>query len=244
MWIGLVTLFPDMFQAVSDFGITRRAIDKELLTLEFWNPRDFASDPYKKVDDKPYGGGPGMLMKVQPLRDAILAAKAGTNCPVIYMSPQGRQADHASLLRLSAYTTLVLVAGRYEGIDERLIESMIDEEVSIGDFVVTGGELPAMLLIDGMTRLIPGVVGAQESVHRDSFTDGLLNAPQYTRPDMIDGKSIPDVLLSGNHQAIATWRKMQALGRTQDRRPDLLGKRNLSEAEQKLLQHYQHEEMT
>ncbi len=244
MWIGLVSLFPDMFQAVSDFGITRRAIDKQLLTLEFWNPRDFAPDPHKQVDDKPYGGGPGMLMKVQPLRDAILAAKAkaDTHCPVIYMSPQGRQAEHELLLRLSAEPALVLVAGRYEGIDERLIEAMIDEEISIGDFVVTGGELPAMLLLDGMTRLIPGVLGAQESVHRDSFTDGLLKGPQYTRPELIDGKSIPDVLLSGNHQAIATWRKMQALGRTQDRRPELL--RNLSEEEQKLLKRYQHEEMT
>ncbi len=241
MWIGIVSLFPDMFQAVSNFGITRRALDKGLLSLEFWNPRDYASDSHRTVDDKPYGGGPGMLMKVQPLKDAIVAAKmkSGTNCSVIYLSPQGRKADHELLLRFSTEQALVLVAGRYEGIDERLIESVIDEEVSIGDFVVTGGELPAMLLIDGMTRLIPGVVGDMESVQRDSFTDGLLNCPQYTRPEIVDGQTIPDVLLSGDHQAIANWRKMQALGRTRDRRPDLLGKRGLSEEEQKLLRLYQ-----
>ncbi len=241
MWIGVVSLFPEMFRAVSDFGITGRAVDEQLLALEFWNPRDFALDRHRTVDDKPYGGGPGMLMKVQPLQAAIEAAKAraGTDCRVIYLSPQGRPADHELLVRLAAEQALVLVAGRYEGVDERVIEAVIDEEVSIGDFVVTGGELPAMLLIDGMARLLPGVVGAMESVARDSLTDGLLGYPQYTRPELVDGRSVPEVLLSGDHQAIASWRKMQALGRTRARRPDLLRKLTLSEEQQALLDSYQ-----
>ncbi len=245
MWFGVVSLFPEMFRAVSDFGVTGRSLAAQLLRLEFWNPRDFALDKHRTVDDKPYGGGPGMLMKVQPLKDAISAAteaakaQTGTDCRVIYLSPQGQRADHTLLLRLAAEPALVLVAGRYEGVDERLIESMIDEEVSIGDVVVTGGELPAMLLIDGLARLLPGVVGDRESVTRDSLSDGLLGYPQYTRPEMVDGQAVPEVLLSGDHRAIAHWRKMQALGRTRARRPDLLRKLRLTEAEQKLLDSYQ-----
>ena len=240
MWIGIVSLFPEMFSAVSDYGITRRAVESGKLELDTWNPRDFAKDRHRTVDDKPYGGGPGMLMKVQPLRDAIQAAKdsAGEQCRVIYLSPQGRRLTQADLEEFAANQELILVAGRYEGIDERLLESVIDEEVSIGDFVVSGGELPAMVLIDGITRLIPGVVGDCESVQQDSFSDGLLDFPQYTRPESIDGLAVPDVLMSGDHGQIERWRRMQALGRTYEKRPDLLQERALSADEQQLLDEY------
>ena len=240
MWIGIVSLFPEMFQAVSGYGITRRAVEADLLQLDYWNPRDFAPDKHRTVDDKPYGGGPGMLMKVQPLKDAIAAAKskADTDCKVIYLSPQGKQADQAMMNRLAGQPEMILVAGRYEGIDERLIGPVIDEEVSVGDFVVSGGELPAMLLIDGVTRLLPGVVGDIESVQQDSFIDGLLDYPQYTRPETVDGLAVPEVLMSGDHEKIALWRKMQALGRTFEKRPDLLEKLTLSEDEQRLLDAY------
>ena len=240
MWIGVVSLFPEMFRAVSDFGVTRRAFDDGLLKLECWNPRDFATDRHRTVDDKPYGGGPGMLMKVQPLRDAISAAqnRAVEECPVIYLSPQGRRLTQADLERYAGYRELILVAGRYEGIDERLIESVIDEEVSIGDFVLSGGELPAMVLIDGIARLIPGVVGDSDSVEQDSFTNGLLDFPQYTRPESVDGLSVPDVLMSGDHAKIERWRRMQALGRTHEKRPDLLQKKTLDAEEQLLLDEY------
>jgi tRNA (guanine37-N1)-methyltransferase len=229
-----------MFEAVSGYGITRRAVESGLLELECWNPRDYTEDRHRTVDDKPYGGGPGMLMKVQPLKDAITAAraKASDNCRVIYLSPQGRKLEQADFVRLSQQQELILVAGRYEGIDERLIDTVIDEELSIGDFVVSGGELPAMVLIDGMTRLIPGVVGDSESVEQDSFSDGLLDYPQYTRPESIDGLDVPDVLMSGDHAKIARWRKMQALGRTFDKRPDLLEALTLDEEEQQLLDEY------
>ena len=238
MWIGVVTLFPDMFQAVTDFGITRRAVEKGILEVETWNPRDFARDRHRTVDDKPFGGGPGMLMKVQPLKDAIAAAKNGRDCPVVYLSPQGRKLTQADLVRFAELPEMILVAGRYEGIDERLIESEIDVEISIGDYVVSGGELPAMVLIDGMTRLIPGAVGDRDSVEQDSFFDGLLDYPQYTRPDDVDGLSVPEVLVSGDHEMIARWRKMQALGRTWSRRPDLISECQLSEDEQRLLDEY------
>ena len=240
MWIGIVSLFPEMFNAVSSFGITRRAVESGALELEVWNPRDFTEDKHKSVDDKSYGGGPGMLMKVQPLRDAINAAKHGvrSGAPVIYLSPQGRRIEQADLARLSEQPELILVAGRYEGIDERLIDSVIDEELSIGDFVVSGGELPAMILIDGVTRLLPGVVGDSESVEQDSFSDGLLDYPQYTRPEVVDGLEVPAVLMSGDHEKIARWRKMQALGRTFDRRPDMIEALDLDEEEQALLAQY------
>lgn len=240
MWIGIVSLFPEMFEAVTEFGITRRAVEKGILAVETWNPRDFALDRHKTVDDKPYGGGPGMLMKVQPLKDAIDAArqKADKACPVIYLSPQGKQLSQADLNRLAELPEVILVAGRYEGVDERLLESVVDEEISIGDFVVSGGELPAMVLIDGITRLLPDAVGDRESVEQDSFSDGLLDYPQYTRPDEVEGLKVPDVLMSGDHERIARWRRQQALGRTFDRRPDLLELLELSEEEQQLLDDY------
>ncbi|MBT5155985.1 MAG: tRNA (guanosine(37)-N1)-methyltransferase TrmD [Gammaproteobacteria bacterium] len=240
MWIGVVSLFPEMFKAVTDYGISRRAVEKGLLALEVWNPREFTEDKHRTVDDKPYGGGPGMLMKVQPLKDAINAAKnkAQGQCPVIYLSPQGKPLDQADLARLAMLPEVILVAGRYEGIDERLIESVIDMEVSIGDFVASGGELPAMLLIDGVTRLLPGAVGDAESVEQDSFSNGLLDYPQYTRPETEDGLTVPEVLMSGDHGQIARWRKMQSLGRTYKKRPDLITARTLTEEEKQLLDEY------
>lgn len=240
MWIGVVSLFPEMFKAVTDYGISRRAVEKGLLTLEVWNPREFTEDKHRTVDDKPYGGGPGMLMKVQPLKDAINAAKskAQAQCPVIYLSPQGKPLEQADLASLAMLPEVILVAGRYEGIDERLIESVIDMEVSIGDFVASGGELPAMLLIDGVTRLLPGAVGDADSVEQDSFSNGLLDYPQYTRPETEDGLTVPAVLMSGDHGQIARWRKMQSLGRTYKKRPDLITARTLTEEEKQLLDEY------
>ena len=240
MWIGVVSLFPEMFKAVTDYGISRRAVENGLLTLEVWNPREFTQDKHHTVDDKPYGGGPGMLMKVQPLKDAINAAKskAKAQCPVIYLSPQGKPLEQAELASLAMLPEMILVAGRYEGIDERLIESAIDMEVSIGDFVASGGELPAMLLIDGVTRLLPGAVGDTESVEQDSFSNGLLDYPQYTRPETVDGLTVPEVLMSGDHGQIARWRKMQSLGRTYEKRPDLITARALTEEEKQLLDEY------
>jgi len=254
MWIGVVTLFPEMFQAVSGSGITRRAVEKGILALDFWNPRDYTSDKHRTVDDKPYGGGPGMLMKVEPLEKAISAAKASRQhssnnssdnssneernkkCKVIYLSPQGKRIDQQKLSELAAEEALILVAGRYEGIDERLIDSIIDEELSIGDYVLSGGELPAMVLIDGVTRLQAGAVGDAASVIADSFVNGLLDYPQYTRPEEVAGASVPEVLLSGNHKEIARWRLKQALGRTFERRPDLMD--DLTDIEQSLLDEY------
>ena len=240
MWIGVVSLFPEMFKAVTDYGISRRAVENGLLTLEVWNPREFTEDKHRTVDDKPYGGGPGMLMKVQPLKDAINAAKskAQAQCPVIYLSPQGKPLEQADLASLAMLPEVILVAGRYEGIDERLIESVIDMEVSIGDFVASGGELPAMLLIDGVTRLLPGAVGDADSVEQDSFSNGLLDYPQYTRPETEDGLTVPEVLMSGDHSQIARWRKMQSLGRTFKKRPDLITARTLTEEEKQLLDEY------
>ena len=240
MWIGVVSLFPEMFKAVTDYGISRRAVENGLLALEVWNPREFTEDKHRTVDDKPYGGGPGMLMKVQPLKDAINAAKrkAQAQCPVIYLSPQGKPLEQADLASLAMLPEVILVAGRYEGIDERLIESVIDMEVSIGDFVASGGELPAMLLIDGVTRLLPGAVGDADSVEQDSFSNGLLDYPQYTRPETEDGLTVPEVLMSGDHGQIARWRKMQSLGRTYIKRPDLIRARTLTEEEKQLLDEY------
>jgi len=240
MWMGIVTLFPEMFQAVTEHGITRRALASGLLELEIWNPRDFTTDKHRTVDDKPYGGGPGMLMKVEPLTRAIEAAKqvAGSDCSVIYLSPQGKRLDQAALDNLAGRERMILVAGRYEGIDQRLMEAVIDEEYSIGDYVLSGGELPAMVLIDGITRLLPGAVGDPESIACDSFKTGLLDYPQYTRPEEIQGMQVPSVLLGGNHQKIQRWRLKQALGRTYELRPDLLEGRELSEMEQLLLDEY------
>lgn len=223
MRIDVVTLFPEMFRAVTDYGVTGRAVRNHLIEVNCYNPRDFTHDRHSTVDDRPYGGGPGMLMMVQPLRDAIHAAKAdGESGRVIYLSPQGRPFDQALARELAAESRVILVAGRYEGIDERLIQTEIDLEVSVGDYVLSGGELPAMTVIDAVARLVPGVLGKQESAEQDSFTDGLLDCPHYTRPEMLDGMAVPEVLLSGNHAAIRRWRMKQALGRTWLRRPELL----------------------
>ncbi|MGI2096271.1 tRNA (guanosine(37)-N1)-methyltransferase TrmD [Shewanella glacialipiscicola] len=224
MWLGVITLFPEMFRAVTDFGVTGRAVKNGLLELHTWNPRDFTHDRHNTVDDRPYGGGPGMLMMVQPLRDAIHAAKAaaGEGAKVIYLSPQGRKLDQQGVTELAQSSRLILVCGRYEGIDERIIQTEVDEEWSIGDYVLSGGELPAMTLIDSVSRLVPGVLGKQTSAEQDSFSDGLLDCPHYTRPESLDGLDVPAVLLSGNHEQIRLWRLQQSLGRTLLRRPELL----------------------
>lgn len=239
MWFGIVSLFPDMFQALQ-VGITGRAIKEQLLRLSYWNPRDFATDKHKCVDDKPYGGGPGMLMMTEPLQAAIHAAKkdAPSTPHVVYLSPQGKQFNQQAAETLSTKKSLILVAGRYEGIDERIITQEIDEEWSIGDYVLTGGELAAMVMVDTITRLIPGSVGDQNSVSQDSLTTGLLKYPQYTRPENYQGLTVPEVLLSGHHLQIERWRTKQSLGKTWLRRPDLLAKRQLSQDEQSLLNEF------
>lgn len=240
MWFGVVTLFPEMFEAIKSHGVTGRAVRNQLIDIQCWSPRDFTHDKHRTVDDRPYGGGPGMLMKVQPLRDAIHAAKQAADGPakVIYLSPQGRRMDHAGVQQLAGEQNLILVAGRYEGIDERLIETEIDEEWSLGDFVLSGGELPAMTMIDAVSRLVPGVLGHQGSAQEDSFCDGLLDCPHYTRPEQLDEMVVPEVLLSGDHERIRRWRLKQQLGRTWQRRPDLLENVDLTAEQQALLTDY------
>lgn len=244
MWVGVVSLFPEMFEAITGHGVTGRAVSQGKVALEFWNPRDYASDRHRTVDDRPYGGGPGMLMKVDTLRAAIHAARkraleaTGQRPRVIYLSPQGRRLDQPGAQELASGPPLIVVAGRYEGIDERIVESDIDEEWSIGDYVLSGGELPAMVLIDAVTRLLPGALGHADSAEEDSFTDGLLDCPHYTRPEVYADKRVPEVLLSGNHEHIRRWRLQQALGRTWERRADLLDCRSLSGEEKKLLDEY------
>ena len=240
MRIALVSLFPEMFAAVSEHGVSGRAIRDGLVTLSHSDPRDYTVDVHRTVDDRPYGGGPGMLMKIDPRRQAIQAAReqAGEGAKVVYLSPQGRRFNHARALELASQEGLVLVAGRYEGVDERLIEAEVDEELSIGDYVLSGGELAAMVVIDAVTRQLPGALGHEASAEEDSFADGLLDCPHYTRPEEYEGRVVPEVLLSGNHEAIRRWRLKQALGRTHDRRPDLLESRTLSEEEQALLDEY------
>jgi len=236
MHIGVISLFPEMLDALRCGGVTARALEKGLLKLSTWNPRDFSPEKHHHVDDRPYGGGPGMVMQVQPLRDAIRAAvtKMGAETRVIYLTPQGRRLDQAGVRILLESKALALVAGRYEGIDERLIERDIDEEWSIGDYVLSGGELAAMVIIDALARQLPGTLGHEASAAEDSFYAGLLDYPHYTRPEEIDGQAVPAVLLSGNHAEIARWRHKQALGRTWCRYPELLDKLSLS-AEQKAL---------
>ena len=240
MWLGIITLFPDMFKAITEQGVTGRAVKQGLIQLQCWNPRDFTHDKHPTVDDRPYGGGPGMLMMVQPLRDAILAAKAaaGGDAKVIYLSPQGRRLDQTGVEELSTNEKLILICGRYEGIDERIIQSLVDEEWSIGDYVLSGGELPAMTLIDAVSRFVPGVLGKQASAEQDSFADGLLDCPHYTRPETLDGVSVPSVLLSGNHEKIKRWRLEQSLQRTQNRRPDLLINLALTDEQENILANF------
>lgn len=237
MWFGVISLFPEMFQALTEHGVSGRAVKQEKVTIKCWNPRDFAHDNYQTVDDRPYGGGPGMLMKIQPLQDAIQAAKqaAGEGAKVIYLSPQGRKLDQQGVLELAQQPKLILVAGRYEGIDERLIEREIDEEWSLGDFVLSGGELAAMTLMDAVIRLTPGVLNHDQSAQQDSFMEGLLDCPHYTRPEVYEGQAVPEVLLSGNHEKIRQWRLKQSLGRTWQRRPDLLENLELTKEQHRLL---------
>jgi len=244
----VVTLFPPMFDAVTECGVTGRAREKGLYQLVLWNPRDFAANTYRTVDDRPYGGGPGMVMMAEPLEKAIAAARqrqksSGVKAPrVIHLSPQGRLLHHLLVMELAQEQGLVLLAGRYEGVDERLIRRSVDDEISIGDYVLSGGELAAMVVMDCVVRQLPGALGDAESAHQDSFVNGLLDCPHYTRPEVYQGDAVPPVLLSGNHAEIGRWRFKQALGRTWQRRPDLLEARVLSAEERALLEEFKKEQ--
>ena len=248
MHVGIVSLFPQMFAAITEYGVTGRAVSRGKLAIDYWNPRDFTHDKHKTVDDRPYGGGPGMVMKVEPLQQAIQAAKQqlGQQTKVAYLSPQGRKLDQQGLQELATREAMIFVAGRYEGVDERLIEQEIDEEWSIGDYVLSGGELAAMVMIDGVARLLPGVLGDEESAQQDSFMAGLLDHPHYTRPERLSDQDVPEVLLGGNHEAIRKWRLKQSLGRTWLRRPDMLVMESLTNEQKALLEQfiaeYRHEE--
>lgn len=242
MRIAVVTLFPEMFDAVSRYGVSGRACEQGVLDLRCFNPREYTQDKHQTVDDRPYGGGPGMLMMIQPLSDAIAEAKKWAMADneavqVVYMSPQGRVFEQAAAQNFAAAETgnLVLLAGRYEGVDERLIQAQVDAEWSIGDYVLSGGELAAMVMIDAITRLLPGALGHKQSAEQDSFSDGLLDCPHYTRPETYQGEAVPAILMSGNHEKIRLWRLKQSLGRTWQRRPELLEKLSLNEEQQKLL---------
>jgi tRNA (guanine37-N1)-methyltransferase len=243
MRFDVVTLFPEMITAAASYGVTGRAIERRIVSLSVWNPRDYTHDKHKTVDDRPYGGGPGMVMKYQPLHDAVKSAKeAGSEtAKVVYLSPQGKQITQALLSEVSSISQLILVAGRYEGVDERFVEMDCDDEWSIGDYVISGGELAALIVIDAVTRLLPGVLGDEESARQDSHMNDLLDYPHFTRPEQLEGHSVPKVLLSGNHADIEQWRMKQALGRTWQRRPDLLKKKNLSAEQEHLLQQFKSE---
>lgn len=247
MRVAIVTLFPEMFASLTDYGISSRALSNQLLSIATYNPRDFAGDRHQTVDDRPYGGGPGMVMKIQPLQQAIGLAKQwasenGRPSKVIYLSPQGQVLNQAQVnvfAQRAQTENLVLLAGRYEGVDERLLQLEVDEEWSIGDYVLSGGELPAMVLLDAVIRLLPGALGHEDSASEDSFSEGLLDCPHYTRPEVYADVSVPQVLLSGNHSAIKRWRLEQSLKRTMERRPDLLAKKTqrneLTQEQQALL---------
>ena len=244
----VITIFPGMLDALLDFGITRRAMDEGLFDLRTWDPRDFTEDSYRRVDDRPYGGGPGMVMMAEPLMRAIDAARrrqreGGVARPkVVLMSPQGERLSERLVRELVEEDGLILIAGRYEGLDERLVEQAVDREISIGDYVTSGGELPAMVVIDCVVRRLPGSLNDAESATQDSFSAGLLDWPHYTRPEAWNGAAVPPVLLSGNHAAIARWRRMQALGRTYARRPELLEAAALSREDRQLLDEYRRQQ--
>ncbi len=244
MQMQVVTIFPEMVNTIGEYGVVGRAVEREVISLECQNPRDFTVDVHRTIDDRPYGGGPGMVMKYEPAAAAIAAAKeklpAGS--PVVCMSPQGAVFDQATAQRFAGLAGIIFLAGRYEGIDERLIESEVDEELSLGDFVISGGEIAAMAVIDAVTRLLPGVLGDETSAMQDSFMEGLLDHPHYTRPEELDGRRVPEVLLSGDHARIARWRYQQALGRSFQRRPDLVEKLELNDEQQKLLNEYLEEQ--
>ena len=235
----VITLFPEMVLSLAEYGVIGRAFENKLATLEVLNPRDFTNDPNRRVDDRPYGGGPGMVMEYEPLEKSIQQARAGTSdARVVCLSAQGKPCRQEDIIRLGKGSDLILLAGRYEGVDERLIENEVDEELSMGDFVVSGGELPAMLLMDALIRQIPGSLGHKASAEEDSFVDGLLDCPHYTRPESINGLEVPKVLLGGDHKAIQRWREKQSLGRTFQRRPDLIEKLKLTDEQKALLKEY------
>jgi len=239
MRFDVVSLFPDLFGIFARQGVTGRALDRGIAQLHLWNPRDYTQDVHRTVDDRPYGGGPGMVMKVEPLRAAIENARdAAPDSRVAYLTPQGRTLDQSDMAEIATKPGWIVIAGRYEGIDERLVEHHVDEEWSIGDYVVSGGELPAMVVMDAVIRLLPGALGHADSAQEDSYVDGLLDCPHYTRPEQIAGERVPEVLLSGDHGAIRRWRLQQALGRTWLRRPDMLERRGLSAEEQALLNEF------
>lgn len=239
----VITLFPEMFAAVTDFGIARRARENGLWRLTLWNPRDFAADNYRTVDDRPYGGGPGMVMLAEPLEKAINAAKGNQpGAKVIYLSPQGRPLGHERVMELARGAGAILLCGRYEGVDDRLVMRCVDEEISLGDFVLSGGEIAAMALIDAVVRQLPGALNDADSAVQESFADGLLDCPHYTRPEVYEGLPVPPVLLTGHHAEIRRWRLKQALGRTWLRRPELIGKRQLSSEESALLEEFKQEQ--
>lgn len=240
MRFDVVTLFPEMISSAVRNGVTGRAIDRDIVAVSTWNPRDYTVDKHKTVDGRPYGGGPGMVMKYQPLHDAVEAAKqsADKQAKVVYLSPQGKVITQALLSEACGVSQLILVAGRYEGIDERFVALDCDEEWSIGDYVISGGELAALIVIDAITRLLPGVLGDENSAGQDSHSDGLLDCPHFTRPECLQNYDVPKVLLGGNHADIASWRMKQALGRTWQRRPDLLEKKNLSAEQERLLKQF------
>ena len=237
----VVTLFPEMFAAVTQSGIPRKALEAGLWRLETWNPRDFTTDNYRTVDDRPYGGGPGMVMLAEPLEKALDAAKAAGGGGVVYLSPQGRRLDHPKVMELAGRSAVTLLCGRYEGVDERLIRRRVEEELSLGDFVLSGGEIAAMAVIDAVVRQLPGALGDGQSAAEESFATGLLDCPQYTRPESYAGEKVPEVLLSGHHEQIRRWRLKQALGRTWLRRPELVAARALSAEEQGLLEEFKQE---
>ena len=227
MQFDVISLFPEMFAAITESGVTRRAFEQKKCALRFWNPRDFTTDRHRTVDDRPYGGGPGMVMMAKPLQLAIHAAKAaqqsqGLKPKVIYLSPQGQSMNHASVMAWSAQAGLVLLCGRYEAVDQRLLEQEVDEEVSLGDFVLSGGELPAMALMDSVIRQLPGVLHDEASALEDSFVNGLLDCPHYTRPECFDNQNVPAVLMGGNHAEIEKWRRQQSLQMSLKKRPDLI----------------------
>lgn len=239
MRIDVITLFPELVEQVTGYGVVGRAAEQKLLELHCWNPRDYTLDRHRTVDDRPYGGGPGMLMKVQPLEDTIAALRQqNPQARLVYLSPQGRLLDQQKLAQQVALGSVAFLCGRYEGVDERLIEREVDEEWSLGDYVISGGELAAMVCIDAMTRLIPGALGHDDSASQDSFSAGLLDCPHYTRPEDYLGDRVPEVLMNGNHRDIETWREQQALGRTWRRRPDLLEKIELDARQQALLDEF------
>ena len=244
MQIAVVSLFPEMVRTVAEHGVVGRAMERQLAALRIEDPREYATDTHRTVDDRPYGGGPGMVLKYQPSAEAIRAARRALpeGSPVIYLSPSGRVFDQDEASRLSALPGMILLAGRYEGVDERLIEQEVDEELSIGDFVLSGGEVAAMAVIDAVVRLLPGVLGDEDSAVQDSFVEGLLDYPHYTRPEEIEGRSVPAVLLSGDHARIARWRYKQALGRSYLRRPDLVKKLSLDKEQRKLLDEFLNEQ--